>query len=73
MKRVEGKGRNKRMDIQQGWKQMEKGNCYFFTSNCVQSLYASLINNVRAIWYRKRFSWATSCDENDVLGVVFKA
>lgn len=49
MKRVEGKGRNKRMDIQQGWKQMEKGNCYFFTSNCVQSLYASLINNVRAI------------------------
>lgn len=34
MKRVEGKGRNKRMDIQQGRKQMEKGNCYFFTSNC---------------------------------------
>lgn len=72
MKRAEGKGINKRMEIQQGRNQMEKGNCYFFIINCVQALYVSLVNNIEAIWYSKRYSWATFCDENHVLGMVFK-
>lgn len=47
-----------------------KGKLQFFYQ---QSLYASLVNFIKAVRYRKKFSWATFNDENDSLGMAFKA
>lgn len=72
MKIAEGKGRNKECRYNKEGSTWKRKIANFLQDIACSHYMLRWINNVRAIRYRKRFSWAIFNDENDILGVVFK-